>query len=110
MKTETREIYKCEYCNKLYQIKGAALKHEKTCIKNPENDRPCFHCYHLTKKKVEYYYETYHGEDSRDLKLFYCPEKDSYLYPPQVEAKKNWFDLGDELNDPMPKECELKSK
>ena len=50
MKTETKEIYKCEHCNKLYQLKNWCLVHEKACSKNPDNDRACFGCQYLTKQ------------------------------------------------------------
>jgi len=52
MKTEYKEIYKCDYCNKLYQIKSYAIKHEKICQKNPINYRPCLSCEYLIKKTI----------------------------------------------------------
>jgi len=51
MKSEFKEIYKCDHCNKLYQRKHACIKHEIACHKNPENHRVCFGCMHLCKKK-----------------------------------------------------------
>lgn len=50
---QTKEIYKCEYCRKIYQIKRFAESHEKMCKKNPENNRACFGCNFLQKKEVE---------------------------------------------------------
>jgi hypothetical protein len=106
LKTETIQVYKCEYCNKLYQRKHFAEVHEKSCHKNPNNYRKCLdECKHLIKKTTKYYYDTGYGERSRDLELFYCPKKKSFLYPPKVEHDKKWFDLADDLNEPMPKEC-----
>lgn len=108
MKVETREIYKCEYCNKLYQIKRFAEAHETSCHRNPNNYRKCLdNCQNLIKKTATYHFDTYCGEDSRKVELFYCTKKESFLYPPKVEHGKKWFDLGDELNEPMPKECKV---
>lgn len=106
MKTEILEVYKCDHCNKLYQKKHFAEKHEKVCVLNPDNKRACDECIHLTKKDQNICYDHFDGgETHRTLSLLYCPKIDSFLYPPKVEQKKNFFDLGDELNHPMPKEC-----
>jgi len=108
MKIETKEIYKCEFCNKMYQVKRFAIIHEAGCFKNPENKRACLDCIHLTKKKIEimqgYHYDG--SESNRNVELFYCSAMNKFIYPPQSEAKKNYFDLGDEINEPMPKECD----
>ena len=110
MKTEIKEVYKCEYCNKLYQRKHAAIQHENGCSKNPNNKRACIvdgiACDHLIKKRVWHYFDTPFGEDKQQVDLLYCGHKKIFMYPPKVEAKKNWFELGDELNEPMPKECD----
>lgn len=105
MKTKVKTIYYCDHCNKNYFTKSGCAKHEEVCFHNPTNDRPCFHCEHLTKKQVDYYYEMYDGEHKRTLELMYCEKLDKFVYPPIVEVKRNFFDLGDYYNDPMPKEC-----
>lgn len=106
MKTETKEIYKCDHCNKLYQIKRYAIAHENACKLNPKNKRPCFACNNLTKKVTIRYYDDYGGENSKAVTVLFCKAKNIFLYPPSVESKKNWFELGDESNSPMPKLCE----
>lgn len=106
MKIETQEIYKCEHCNKLYQIKGYCEKHEISCPKNPDNFRKCFGCKFLKKEKTEYFFDTVNGSDSRMINIFHCSKIDSFLYPPKVEHKQNYYELGDELNQPMRKECD----
>lgn len=108
MKIETKEIYKCEYCNKLYQIKSACYKHENICSKNPENDRACFTCRHLTTETETIYYDTGYGENERKVNLLYCNKKESFVYPPKVEFKKNWYETDPIENNPMPKKCEIK--
>lgn len=107
MITETKEIYKCEYCKKLYQKKHFAKTHEKMCSKNPDNDRACFDCVHMTKKDVEIYrqYNDEGGEFKEKLKLCYCPKIESFLHPPKVEHKNNKFELVDKSNQPMPRKC-----
>ncbi len=106
MKIETKEIYKCEYCNKLYQIKRFAERHEIDCKRNPDNYRKCLDwCSHLKKKSTMDYYDQYDGEHEQSISLLYCKKKNIFLYPPKVEHAKKWFELGDELNEPMPTEC-----
>lgn len=100
MKTEIREIYKCDYCNKLYQIKRYCIKHEQRCKMNPENDRPCFGCKYLVNKEVDIDYG-YH--DTIKANLLYCEKIKRHLYPPQVEHKGNQIEIDE--NDPMPKKC-----
>jgi len=112
MKTEIKEIYKCDHCNKLYQIKSFAIKHEERCSKNPENFRACFGCEHLGKKdaKVHTGYDDYFScEPIYEFKtLLFCSKKNTFLYPPISEHKGNVyseFDDDSQQNNPMPKEC-----
>ncbi len=101
MKTETREIHTCDYCNKLYLRKKMGEKHELTCNKNPVNDRPCFDCGALVKKEYK------DDEFNSRIELFFCEHFKHYLYPPSADHKKNWVDTGD--SESMPKECEFKA-
>ena len=92
---------------KLYQVKRFCENHEIQCHKNPSNYVKCLDmCKHLIKKDYEFYYDTPYGENLRILKLFYCQKKKIFLYPPRAGHKKNVFDLGDELNEPMKKDCD----
>lgn len=94
MKIEIKEIYKCGYCNKLYQIKSFCEKHEIQCHKNPDNYRQCLdYCPHLSKQKTTLYYDTYQGEDERIVNVFYCEKNECFLYPPKVEHKNNPLDI-----------------
>lgn len=107
MRTETKEIYKCDFCNKLYQRKAAAIKHELMCSKNPDNDRPCFHCLSLEKKDTTVFLDhSYGSQDSASFRLLHCSAKEIFLYPPKVGFKKNVIEI-EECNEAMPKECEL---
>ena len=107
MKTETKEVYKCEHCNKLYQLKKWCLLHEKSCSKNPDNDRACFGCRHLTKKSETICCDTRYGEREIKLDLLYCKKLDTFLYPPKVEHKGNMYETESEGNKPMPRTCEV---
>lgn len=106
MKTEIRETYRCDHCNKFYLRKSACLKHEEACFYNPENYRICYDCVHLTKKDVESIEEDDHGNLVK-YSMFYCGQIDECLYPPSVGYKGNAKELMDYLNIPMRKECEL---
>lgn len=105
MITETKEIYKCEHCKKLYQLKKYCLLHETTCKKNKENHRACFGCNNLTKKTETIVYDTGYGESQRKVDLLYCTKLDIFLYPPKVEHKGNQYETHPKENKPMPKEC-----
>lgn len=98
-------LYKCEHCKKTYRIKHYATKHESTCFKNPQNDRPCFHCRYLDKETVE----TDGPYSTIEYKVFVCKAKDINMYPPKCETKSNALDFG-ERNEPMPKTCEIYDK
>jgi hypothetical protein len=105
MITKTKKVYQCEHCRKIYQVKRFAEAHERACAKNPENNRACFGCKYLNKKEYFLYYDTPLGEYTRTLNILHCSKKEIFLYPPKVERKGTYFDLGDELNEPMPKNC-----
>ena len=109
MKTETREIYKCEYCNKLYQIKKWCEYHELLCKKRPDYLRPCHSCIHIEKVNETIFadYGGIHGEEIEiTVNVLYCKKIDSFIYPPSVAVKGNAFDMGYQENIEMPKTCE----
>lgn len=108
MKSKTKEVYYCEHCDKHGLSKLKMELHEKVCSKNPVNDRPCFHCRHLDKKEAEINGNYYNGSEwERKVDLLYCTKKKMFLYTPKNQIKGNQFDLGDDENNPMPKECEI---
>lgn len=110
MKVETREVYKCEYCNKMYQRKHLCEKHESRCFKRPDYMRPCHTCGILKKKKETIwagYGDEWGNEAERVVEVLFCEKRDCFIYPPSVAAKGNAFDMGDKSNNEMPKECEF---
>lgn len=106
MKTEIREVYKCDHCNKMYQRKHAAIAHEPKCEKNPDNIRACRDCVFLEMIKADLYEDAYNGEIHRKVDALFCTKKDHYIYPPKAEHKGKAYEFGDKENNPMPKECE----
>jgi len=117
MKTETREIYKCDHCRKAYQVKRFAEYHELICSKNPDNDRPCYSCTHLIKKEAVIYsgHDNYFTSEPVNVKRYfcYCKKKDIFMFTPKNAIKGNFDhideDGGNFENHPMPKECDLRS-
>jgi len=61
----------------------------------------------MKKKEVEYFFDSGYGEDSRMVEILHCSKLNSFMYPPKVEHKQNYYELGDELNQPMKRECEF---
>jgi len=106
MKEKKITAYFCSYCNKLYQRKHACINHEGICFSNPDNFRACYGCDFLSKKTTMHYFDTYSGESYEKVSLLFCSKKGMYVYPPKVEHGKKWFDLGDEINEPMVKKCD----
>ena len=108
MKIINKPQYQCDHCKKLYRRKGACEAHEPKCSRNPINFRPCFDCDHLTKKNHTVYNDhPMGGEIDKEVHLMYCKKKEMFIHPPSVEHKNNAIELGDEFNEPMPKECDL---
>jgi len=115
MKTETKEIYKCEYCNKLYQIKSACIRHEPLCYKNPENIPACYNCSHLDKIDVKLLTEIEtggecgisYGEKLIEYSLLKCDIKNKFMIPIISHKKGNYIpNLLDEVEfEVMPLSC-----
>lgn len=109
MKQSEKTIYSCDFCNKKMFVKGAMLRHEEWCYKNPKNTPKCESCKFLEEIEVEYYFDTYHGESSRVVKGFKCAKRDIELYPLKAERlglpgkyPETFFE-----KELMPNECEL---
>ena len=110
MKIQTKEIYKCDFCKKLYQIKSACEKHELSCKKSPDYIRPCHSCnvLKMTKETIMAGYGDRYGQEAeREVNVLFCQKRDCFIHPPSVAAKGNSFDMGDKSNIEMPKECEF---
>ena len=109
MKIGTREVYKCDYCNKLYQRKHFCEKHELSCKKRPDYLRPCHNCKILKKQRETIwagYGDEYGQEVERVVHVLFCEKRDCFIYPPSVAAKGNAFAMGDKANIEMPKQCD----
>lgn len=111
MKSEVRKVFKCDHCNKMYQVERACVRHELMCKKNPEYMRPCHNCNNIEKVTetiilagVE---DMWGNESERTVSVLFCKKRDCFIYPPSVAVKGNAFDMGDKPNEEMPKECEF---
>lgn len=110
MKKRLLNVYNCDYCNKLYLVKPAMIRHESYCASNPENWPACQTCTKLRViTKVIVVNEGTYNEYEREVKSFHCDLKNIGLYPAKALRKdllrkypENF--VGEEL---MPKECEL---
>jgi hypothetical protein len=111
MITQTKEVYKCEHCRKMYQRKEACLNHELRCGKNPDNIRACHGCSVLTKVATTVWagYGDMNGnEQERVVDVLFCKKIDCFIHPPSVAIKGNAFEMGNKDNLEMPKSCSLK--
>jgi len=110
MITETKEVYKCEHCRRLYQRKWLAEKHELSSKKRHDYLQPFHSCKKLKKQKETIWagYGDMNGyEEERVVEVLFCKKRDCFIYPPSVAAKGNAFDMGDKCNEEMPKQCEF---
>jgi len=107
MKTKKITGYFCDHCNKLYQRKHFAIKHEERCFKNPANNRPCLDCKHCNYEDATIYEDLYDRQVEKTYKVFYCEKKEHYLIPPIARQKHglNVFDFDDVENIDMPTKC-----
>jgi len=102
MITKTKEVYFCEYCNKLYQVKSACIKHEPHCKENPKNKHKCFQfCKHL--KRTKGYTGTCDGYDTYVVPTeFLCEKKDCTMWSYIAERR----DIDHCADERMPLECD----
>lgn len=110
MKIHNKPTYKCDYCNKLYQIRAACEKHEVKCNSNPENFRACGDCKFCEKVEEKFYIDMFDGEHETKVKVFKCTAKNIFIHPPKVErSEKGAYEFGDTQNIPMAKigECDV---
>ena len=109
MKTETRNIHRCEYCNKIYLSSYWCKRHETRCSNNPENDRACFSCSHLGKKEAVISGDHFDGSEYFGVVSgYFCNKLGKFLIPPNAQHKGNAYEFSDYINENMPKKCEFK--
>lgn len=105
---KTKEIYICEYCRKLYQIKKACKKHEPMCKKNPDNKQKCYDfCIYLCKKEIEYIWESWDGEHQEKKEILFCNAKEEGVFPYWINGLEQEDIIENIPNNPMPKKCKL---
>ena len=105
---ENVTVFHCDHCTKKLFVEHAMVKHEKYCGGNPENKRACSLCDYMKRKPLEYYYDTYEGEQSDTTNGFYCEKFCNFIYPPFIEDKV-WFTNNPEQfeeQEPFKRECE----
>lgn len=115
MITETREIYKCEHCRKVYQIKRYCESHEPKCSKNPINIPKCLGCKHLENIEIKFE-PMYCGYQNNDELMsgngFRCNKKEVFMYHPKLEHGDYGvpdyvqFDNNEILQERMPTDCD----
>ena len=108
MKTETRKIYTCDYCSKHYKHAGRCEYHELICTKNPENQRACYGCGHLTKIEVTIDAGQVYPDGScreRDVDVLFCKKLNVMIHTPQNAIRGNQFEHAEYENVEMRKEC-----
>ena len=104
---ETKEIYKCEFCNKLYQKKTFCKRHENICKRNPDNWRACHSCKNLTTKQIELTIkDEFDGYYKERRSLIYCSKLEIFLYPPKAEKLGYKYNTTPVNNNPMPRLCD----
>lgn len=75
---ENTTIYRCDYCNKASVSKGAMVRHEKACSKNPNNRAMCDNCAWMKFTEETEHFTIYGSMDypikrEYDLNIRTCP-------------------------------------
>ena len=108
MKTETRKIYTCDYCPKHYKVASRCKYHERICTKNPENQRACYGCGHLTKREltIEHgHMDPFGNWTEREVNLLFCQKLNVLIHTPQNVVRGNQIECSEYGSAEMPKEC-----
>lgn len=119
MKIENRDIYRCEFCKKVYLIKSACIRHEDVCFKNPINVPACYWCRYLEKKESDMLVEAAvlgqnYGvsfvEQKRTFNVFICGKTNEYLLP--IISHKKGSEIPNLLEEQvvMPLKCRFKEE
>lgn len=105
MKIQQETIFRCEFCNKPMFGKGAMVRHEKYCKRNPKNAHKCFEfCKHL-QKTTEYEYDK-DGNQIGGTEML-CIKRNVKMY--SFKYEKNIHKPANALDglERMPLECDL---
>jgi len=109
---ENVTLYKCDFCKRKMQVKGAMERHEPLCYMNPKNQSICQGCNHLEEIEVEYtaFYPNRYGESEveRTTKGFRCVKLDKLMYHhgAVVKGLVEKYPETFEGREPMPITCE----
>jgi len=109
MKEQTKKVYSCDHCNRKMFVKGACIKHELVCTKNPINFFACSSCAHLEEIEKEIYVDTFMGGYNRKVKGFICTKLNVNMYPPKAQKLADMYPENFDNEMVMPKECEHKN-
>lgn len=108
MKTETKEIHSCDFCKKKLFIKGAMVRHEDNCKKNPKNWAACHEC-----KFKELISKTFESSDYFGSNFFAtgfkCSKLNKEMHPHKAVRKGLVKKYPETFVNSilMPKECEF---
>lgn len=105
---ENVTVYQCEHCKKKLFKDYAMIKHEKYCGANPENFTVCSDCDHMERREIEYFFDTYEGQQSDKSNGFYCNCLKTYIYPVFIEHRTFFIQNPEQFEDQIPfkKQCE----
>ncbi len=106
MKEINTTIYKCIYCNKIYQLKRFAEKHHLRCRKNPKNIGCCNFCVHIDKKKFEVECSARGREYEEERSSLYCSKQDIYLKPRWSSGNIEGYFCDSPTIEKMPLKCD----
>lgn len=110
MQVKDVTIFICDHCKKKLFRKHAMVKHEETCIKNPQNLKACFNgCVHLRTKEVEIHIGySYDGDpDTKTSGCFNCVKLKKLMYSFKAEQRGLPEAYPDDFEgqEKMPHEC-----
>lgn len=107
MKQKQVTQYKCDFCTKKLYVKGAMVRHENWCVKNPINYRACYDgCMHLTTNRLLLEEGLHHDRYAENAP--FCTKMMKFLLSVQAIKKQlpERYPETFEGHIPMPAKCE----
>lgn len=113
MRTTTKTVYLCDFCQKKLFIKQAMERHENICPHNPINEHPCYLCKHF---EIEEGYNKEHRIEGGEYLGEYgaytkwkCSKKGIYLHTRRAKQRGlvDTYPETFEGSEQMPNKCDL---
>lgn len=106
MKESIKTVFQCDFCDKRLFRRNAMINHELYCSRNQSNRDACASCTFCKEIEKTIYYDTWSGENTRQVKSFECTKLNLKMYPHKAQKIEANYPESFEDEVIMPNECE----